>query len=86
MPLTTTASTTTRSCCRGDRRNVVDRTGTGRARRSSPTSISGTSFHVAIENWQHDLNIGAVVRTANAFLAAEVHIVGGAGGTAAAPW
>ncbi len=34
------------------------------------------SFHVAIENWQHDLNIGSIVRTANAFLAAEVHIVG----------
>ncbi|GGK83577.1 RNA methyltransferase [Mangrovihabitans endophyticus] len=34
------------------------------------------SFHVAIENWQHDFNIGAVVRNANAFLAAEVHIIG----------
>ncbi len=33
-------------------------------------------FHVAIENWQHDMNIGTVVRNANAFLAAEVHIVG----------
>lgn len=33
-------------------------------------------FHVAIENWQHDLNIGSIVRTANAFLAAEVHIIG----------
>jgi tRNA G18 (ribose-2'-O)-methylase SpoU len=33
-------------------------------------------FHVAVENWQHDLNIGSVVRTANAFLAREVHIVG----------
>ena len=33
-------------------------------------------FHVAIENWQHDFNIGTIVRTANAFLAAEVHIVG----------
>jgi len=32
--------------------------------------------HVAIENWQHDLNIGTVVRTANAFLAKEVHIIG----------
>jgi tRNA G18 (ribose-2'-O)-methylase SpoU len=31
---------------------------------------------VAIENWQHDLNIGTVVRTANAFNAARVHIVG----------
>ena len=29
-----------------------------------------------MENWRHDLNIGAVVRNANAFLAAEVHIVG----------
>ncbi|MEY4423688.1 MAG: hypothetical protein RLZZ258_791 [Actinomycetota bacterium] len=34
------------------------------------------TFHVAIENWQHDLNIGSIVRTANAFLAAEVHIIG----------
>jgi tRNA G18 (ribose-2'-O)-methylase SpoU len=46
----------------GDRRNVVD------SRRHD--------FHVAIENWQHDFNIGTIVRTANAFLAAEVHIVG----------
>jgi tRNA G18 (ribose-2'-O)-methylase SpoU len=34
------------------------------------------TFHVAIENWQHDLNIGSIVRTANAFLADAVHIVG----------
>jgi tRNA G18 (ribose-2'-O)-methylase SpoU len=61
----------------GDRRNVVDRYRYWRLeaivedldRRRHP-------FHVAIENWQHDLNIGTVVRTANAFLAAEVHIVG----------
>jgi tRNA G18 (ribose-2'-O)-methylase SpoU len=33
-------------------------------------------FHVAIENWQHDLNIGSIVRTANAFVADTVHIVG----------
>jgi tRNA G18 (ribose-2'-O)-methylase SpoU len=33
-------------------------------------------FHVAIENWQHDLNIGSIVRSANAFLADTVHIVG----------
>jgi tRNA G18 (ribose-2'-O)-methylase SpoU len=31
---------------------------------------------VAVENWQHDFNIGTIVRTANAFLAREVHIVG----------
>ena len=48
----------------GDRRNVADLD-----ERRHP-------FHVAVENWQHDLNIGAVVRNANAFLAAEVHIVG----------
>ena len=33
-------------------------------------------FHVAIENWQHDLNIGSIVRSANAFLADTVHIIG----------
>ncbi len=61
----------------GDRRNVADRFRywTTEAivadldRRRHP-------FHVAIENWQHDMNIGSVVRTANAFLAREVHIVG----------
>lgn len=31
---------------------------------------------MAIENFEHDANIGSVVRSANAFLAAEVHIVG----------
>ena len=61
----------------GDRRNVVDAYRYWRHeaivadldRRRHP-------FHVAIENWQHDLNIGSVVRTANAFLAAQVHVVG----------
>ena len=33
-------------------------------------------FHVAIENWEHDFNIGTVVRNANAFLAAHVHVIG----------
>ena len=33
-------------------------------------------FHVAIENWEHDFNIGTVVRNANAFQAAAVHIIG----------
>ncbi len=33
-------------------------------------------FHTAIENLQHDFNIGAIVRNANAFLSAGVHIVG----------
>lgn len=34
------------------------------------------TFHVAIENWQHDLNIGTIVRNANAFNAGAVHIIG----------
>lgn len=34
------------------------------------------SFHVAIENLEHDFNIGSIVRTANAFMAKEIHIVG----------
>ncbi|WP_045548725.1 TrmH family RNA methyltransferase [Nocardioides luteus] len=61
----------------GDRRNVVDR-----YRYWTLEAIVADldqrrhGFHVAIENWQHDFNIGTIVRTANAFLAAEVHIVG----------
>ena len=61
----------------GDRRNVVDR-----YRYWTVEAIVADldphrhPFHVAIENWRHDLNIGTVVRTANAFLAAGVHIVG----------
>lgn len=61
----------------GDRRNVVDR-----YRYWSMDAVVADldtrrhPFHVAIENWAHDLNIGSVVRTANAFAAAEVHIVG----------
>lgn len=61
----------------GDRRNVIDRYRywtveaivTDLDRRRHP-------FHVAIENFSYDHNIGTVVRTANAFLAAEVHIIG----------
>jgi tRNA G18 (ribose-2'-O)-methylase SpoU len=61
----------------GDRRNVVDRYRywTLEAIRADLDTRRHT-FHVAIENWQHDFNIGTIVRTANAFLAAEVHIVG----------
>jgi tRNA G18 (ribose-2'-O)-methylase SpoU len=61
----------------GDRRNVVDR-----YRYWTRDAIVADlderrhPFHVAVENWEHDFNIGAVVRNANAFLAAEVHIVG----------
>ena len=33
-------------------------------------------FHIAVENLAHDFNIGSIVRTANAFLAKEIHIIG----------
>jgi len=61
----------------GDRRNVIDR-----YRYWTVDAIVADlderrhAFHVAIENWQHDMNIGSIVRSANAFLAAEVHIIG----------
>lgn len=35
-----------------------------------------TPLHVAIENWEHDFNIGSIVRTANAFNVGGVHIIG----------
>ena len=61
----------------GDHRNVVDRYRYWRLEAIvADLDRLRHPFHVAIENWQHDLNIGTVVRTANAFLAAEVHIVG----------
>jgi len=61
----------------GDRRNVIDRYRYW----TVPAIVADLDlrrhdFVVAIENWQHDANIGTVVRTANAFLAREVLIVG----------
>lgn len=61
----------------GDRRNVVDRYRYWRLEAIvADLDTRRHDFHVAIENWQHDFNIGTIVRTANAFLAREVHIVG----------
>ena len=61
----------------GDSRNVIDR-----YRYWSMDAIVADldehrhPFHVAIENWQHDMNIGSIVRSANAFAADTVHIIG----------
>jgi tRNA G18 (ribose-2'-O)-methylase SpoU len=61
----------------GDTRNVIDR-----YRYWTMASIIADldehrhPFAVAIENWQHDMNIGSIVRTANAFAAETVHIIG----------
>ncbi len=61
----------------GDRRNVIDRYRYWtREAIVADLDTRRHPFHVAIENWQHDFNIGTVVRNANAFLAAAVHIVG----------
>jgi len=61
----------------GDRRNVVDRYRYWRHDAIvADLDQRRHGFHVAIENWEHDMNIGTVVRNANAFLAGGVHIVG----------
>jgi tRNA G18 (ribose-2'-O)-methylase SpoU len=61
----------------GDTRNVLDKYRYWKMEAIiADLDIRRHKFHVAIENWQHDLNIGSIVRTANAFLAAEVHIIG----------
>jgi len=61
----------------GDRRNVVDQYRYWR-REAIVADLDTVRhpFHVAVENWSHDFNIGSVVRTANAFNCAGVHIVG----------
>ncbi len=62
---------------RGDSRNVIDH-----YRYWSMAAIVADldkrrhPFHVAVENWQHDMNIGSIVRSANAFAAETVHIIG----------
>lgn len=61
----------------GDRRNVEDK-----YRYWSIEAIKAdldtrrVDLHVAIENWQHDMNIGTIVRNANAFNVAAVHVIG----------
>jgi tRNA G18 (ribose-2'-O)-methylase SpoU len=61
----------------GDRRNVIDRYRYWHLDAIvAELDTRRHDFAIAIENWRHDLNIGTVVRTANAFLAREVIIVG----------
>jgi len=61
----------------GDSRNVVDRYRywTREAIIEDLDTVRHP-FHIAIENWEHDFNIGTVVRNANAFMAKAVHIIG----------
>ena len=61
----------------GDSRNVVDRYRYWLLEAIvADLDESRHPFHVAIENWQHDMNIGSIVRSANAFGADTVHIIG----------
>ena len=61
----------------GDRRNVLDKYRYWKVEAIvSDLNTKRHSLRIAIENWQHDLNIGSVVRTANAFNVSKVHIVG----------
>ncbi len=61
----------------GDRRNVVDGYRYWRLEAIvADLDASRHDFHVAVENWGHDFNIGSVIRTANAFNAKAFHIVG----------
>ena len=62
----------------GDRRNVLDRYRywSVEAIKADLDARGRHMFEVAVENWTHDFNIGSMVRTANAFTANRVHIVG----------
>lgn len=62
----------------GDRRNVLDkyRYWSVPAIKEDLDKAGRHGFEVAVENWTHDFNIGSMVRTANAFTAKRVHIVG----------
>jgi tRNA G18 (ribose-2'-O)-methylase SpoU len=61
----------------GDRRNVVDAFRYWRVEAIvAELDRQRSPLHVAVQNWEHDFNIGSVVRTANAFNVAGVHVVG----------
>jgi tRNA G18 (ribose-2'-O)-methylase SpoU len=60
-----------------DHRNVVDKY-KGQSNEAIAIDMAERAFplHIAIENPQHDYNIGTIVRNCNAFNVAGVHIVG----------
>lgn len=61
----------------GDRRNVVDAYRYWRLDAIvAELGARRNPLHVAIQNWEHDFNIGSIVRTANAFNVEAVHILG----------
>ncbi len=61
----------------GDRRNVVDRYRYWRLEEIvADLDRQRHPLRIAIQNWEHDFNIGSMVRTANAFNVAGVHVIG----------
>ncbi|MDO5627121.1 MAG: TrmH family RNA methyltransferase [Mobilicoccus sp.] len=61
----------------GDRRNVLDRYRYWRHEAIvADLDTRRHELHIAVENWEHDFNIGSIIRTANAFNVAAFHIVG----------
>lgn len=61
----------------GDKRNVEDQYRYWKVSAvKDDLDRKRVDLHVAIENWQHDLNIGTIVRSANAFNVSAVHVIG----------
>ncbi|GAA2091674.1 rRNA methyltransferase [Microlunatus panaciterrae] len=61
----------------GDRRNVVDRYRYWKMDEIiADLDRTRHPLRVAIQNWEHDFNIGSMVRTGNAFNVSGVHIIG----------
>ena len=60
-----------------DTRNVIDKyKGLSVEEIKKDLETSRHNFHIAVENFQHDFNIGTIARNANAFNAAGIHIIG----------
>ena len=60
-----------------DTRNVIDKyKGVSVEEIKKDLETSRHDFHIAVENFQHDFNIGTITRNANAFNAAGIHIIG----------
>jgi tRNA G18 (ribose-2'-O)-methylase SpoU len=60
-----------------DTRNLVDKfKGKSNDYVKQQLALNAFDYFVAIENYQHDFNIGTIVRNANAFNCKGVHIIG----------
>lgn len=60
-----------------DTRNLIDEyKGMTNEQVFSALEKSRTTLEIAIENVEHDFNIGSIVRTANSFNISKIHIIG----------